>query len=110
MSLISLLRTLAVGHRKTGLFSFLACRDNNRSKIELEKARSAATAEIIDHLPCGAIFRESTADGWREIWVPQTPLPLLVAPADNCAPMQGEEAAEIQAIEHNSTLGGLCVS
>jgi hypothetical protein len=60
-------------------FAYLTSKDQNKSRIELEKARQAAAANLIDHLPDGAVFRESTADGCREIWMPPLrALPLFV--------------------------------
>jgi hypothetical protein len=83
------LKRLVDGSKSTGLFAYLTSRNQSRSRIELEKARQAAATNLIDHLPNGAVFRESTADGWREIWMP--PLhapPLVVLPADSSHPAQ----------------------
>jgi hypothetical protein len=55
----------------TGLFPYLASRDQNRTRIKLEKARQEATTQIIACLPSGAIYREGTPDGWREIRMPR---------------------------------------
>ncbi len=75
--------------RRAGLFAYLTSRDQNKSRIELEKARQAAATDLIDHLPDGAVFRESTADGWREIWMPPLHAPtLFVIPADSSEPAQ----------------------
>ena len=70
MGLTSFLKALA-GLKTSGLFSYLSGRDHNRTRIELEKARQAATADLLDHLPCGAVFRERTADGWRRPGCPR---------------------------------------
>lgn len=67
-----------------GFFAYLISRNQNKSRIELEKARQEAAADLIDHLPDGAVYRESTADGWREIWMPPLhALRLSVIPADS---------------------------
>jgi hypothetical protein len=83
MSLMWFLKRLS-GPKGAGLFAYLTSRNQNKSRIELEKARQAAATDLIDHLPDGAVFRESTADGWREIWMPpiQAP-PLFFLPADS---------------------------
>jgi hypothetical protein len=83
MSLMWSLKRLS-GPKDAGLFAYLTSRNQNKSRIELEKARQAAATDLIDHLPDGAVFRESTADGWREIWMPpmQAP-PLFFLPADS---------------------------
>ena len=83
MSLMWFLKRLG-GPTGAGLFAYLTSRNQNKSRIELEKARQVAATDLIDHLPDGAVFRESTADGWREIWMPplQAP-PLFALPADS---------------------------
>jgi len=65
MSLMWFLKRL-VGP-KGGLFAYLTSRDQNKSRIELEKARQAAATDLIDHLPDRAVFRERTAAGWRDL-------------------------------------------
>ncbi len=57
------LKRLAAGPGETGLFSYLASRDRNKTRIKLEEVRHEATKEIIDHLPSGAVYREGTSDG-----------------------------------------------
>jgi hypothetical protein len=94
MSLMWFLKRL-VAPKGTGLFAYLTSRNQNKSRVELEKARQAAATDLIDHLPDGAVFRESTADGWREIWMP--PLhapPLFVIPADSTEPAQGTDTLD----------------
>lgn len=68
-------RRLAKESQSTGLWGYLASRDENKSRIELERTRTAGTRELIQHLPAGAILREGTSDGWREIHMPSVPLP-----------------------------------
>jgi hypothetical protein len=95
MSLSWLLKALVGSQKTTGLFSYLAGRDHNRSRIELERARQAATANLLDHLPRGAVFRESTADGWREVWIPPLPTaPLFIVPTDGCDQLYGRGTFE----------------
>ena len=72
-----ILGRLASGRQGTGLFRYLATRDQNKTRIELENARREATKEIIDHLPSGAVYREGTPDGWREILMPHSSQPQL---------------------------------
>jgi hypothetical protein len=78
-----------VDPKSAGFFAYLTSRDQNKSRIELEKARQAAAADLIDHLPDGAVFRESTTDGWREIWMPPLrALPLFVISRDSSKSIQ----------------------
>jgi hypothetical protein len=58
-----------------GLFGYLASRDRNRTRIKLEDACSEATSDLIDHLPYGAVYRETTRECRREIWMPSQPQP-----------------------------------
>jgi hypothetical protein len=88
MSLMWFLKRL-VGPKSAGLFTYLTSRNQNMTRLELERARQAAATDLIDHLPAGAVFRESTADGWREIWMPLLHAPpLFVIPADSSEPAQ----------------------
>jgi hypothetical protein len=83
ISLMWFLKRLTGGPKNFGLFAYLTVRNQNKSRVELEKARQAAAADLIDHLPNGAVFRERTPDGSREIWMPPLqPHPLIVYPAD----------------------------
>jgi hypothetical protein len=67
---------------RIGVFGYLAIRDRNRCQVELEHARQEAAKDLIECLPCGAVYREGTADSWREIWMPPAPRsPLFVIPA-----------------------------
>jgi hypothetical protein len=77
MALGWILKRLANGTQRTGLWAYLASRDQNKSRIELEKTRVAGTRELIEHLPNGAVYREGTPDGWREIQMPSAPQPSL---------------------------------
>ena len=63
-------RKLASGSPVMGLFGYLTSRDQNKTRIKLEKTRQQSTKDIIDHLPSGAVYREGTPDGWREILMP----------------------------------------
>ena len=65
-----MLKKLVYGRQGTGFFCYLASRDRNRTRIKLEKTRKEATGDIIEHLPNGAVYREGTPDGWREILMP----------------------------------------
>ena len=67
------LKRFAGVSRGTGLWSYLASKARDKSKIELEKTRTEATKQLLDHLPYGAVLREGTADGWREIRMPDAP-------------------------------------
>ena len=57
----------------TGLWDYLTSKARNKSKIELERTRTEGTKQLIDHLPYGAVLREGTAGGWREIQMPDAP-------------------------------------
>jgi hypothetical protein len=58
-----------------GLFGYLTNRDRNRTRIKLVDARREAANDLIDHLPYGAVYRETTRDCIREIWMPPQPRP-----------------------------------
>lgn len=80
-----------------GLWAYLASRDQNKSRIELERARIAATKELIERLPNGAVYREGTPDGWREIQMPPvSQTSLLVVPVEprDSEPHEPSELAE----------------
>jgi hypothetical protein len=84
-----ILRRLANHSQGTGLFGYLTSRDQNKTRIKLESARQEATKDIIAHLPNGAMFREGTSNGWREILMPPaTQSPLFVLPVENSEPAQ----------------------
>jgi hypothetical protein len=89
MALGWILKRLANRTQGTGLWSYLTSRDQNKTKIKLEKARVAGTTELIQQLPKGAVYREGTSDGWREIQMPSTPQPLFFLPVQ-----QGESAED----------------
>jgi hypothetical protein len=64
------------GHRDgVGLFGYLAGRDCNRTRVKLEAACREATNDLIGHLPYGAVYRETTRNCQREIWMPSQPQP-----------------------------------
>jgi hypothetical protein len=79
MSLTGFLKLLTGKPSLTGLFAYLASRDTNKSRVELEKARQEASTALISRLPNGAVFRESTTDGWREILMPPVQDPPVIA-------------------------------
>lgn len=66
-----ILKRLTSGSQGAGLFGYLTSRDQNQSRVKYENARKEATKDIIGHLPDGAVYREGTPDGWREILMPQ---------------------------------------
>lgn len=79
--MLSLLHKWLASSVYGGMFGYLAGRNWNkteielareqaRAQVELEQTRGATTQQIIDHLPAGAVFREGTASGWREIQMP----------------------------------------
>ena len=71
--------SLLVSHPEgVGLFGYLTNRDRNRTRIKLEDVRREATNDLIDHLPCGAVYRETTGDCLREIWMPPQPQPVAL--------------------------------
>lgn len=71
-----------------GLFAYLTSRDQNKTRIQLEKARHESTVSLISQLPNGAVFRDGTTDNWREIWMPPVvpPPALFILPADHEQP------------------------
>lgn len=83
------LKRFAGGPGSSGLFAYLSRRDDNKTRIELEKARGAVVKDIIGQLPDGAVFRESTGNGWREIYMPPSQAsPLFFFRADDHEPEQ----------------------
>jgi hypothetical protein len=56
---------LASHPRGVGLFGYLTNRDRNSTRIKLVGARREATSDLIDHLPYGAVYRETTRDCTR---------------------------------------------
>lgn len=71
----------AITGNRMGLFGFLASWDHNRSQLKLERVRQEASTELINCLPCGAVYREGAGDCWREIRMPSAPShPLFVLP------------------------------
>jgi hypothetical protein len=65
-----ILKRLTAGTPNSGLWAYLASRDKTNGQIKIEKARAEGTVRILEHLPAGAVFREGTPDGWREIQMP----------------------------------------
>jgi hypothetical protein len=83
MSLTGFLKLLTGKPSLTGLFAYLTSRDANKSRVELEKARQETSTALISRLPNGAVFRESTAEGWREILMPPAQdQPIVFLPAE----------------------------
>jgi len=68
-----LIRRLTGGSQDPGFFGYLTSRDQNKTRIERDKVRMEETKEIISRLPYSAVYREGTADGWREIQMPPPP-------------------------------------
>jgi len=70
-----------------GMWAYLASKARDKSRIELERTRTEGTRQILDRLPYGAVIREGTADGWREIQMPDAPQsPLFLIPTENRSP------------------------
>lgn len=80
------LKMMGTRSQSSGLFGYLTTRNRNITRIKLEKARQEATKEIIDHLPSGAVYREGTPDGWREIRMPMQPKPPVVVSVEKREP------------------------
>lgn len=69
--ILSRFADIARGQR--GLWHFLSVRIQGKNRVALEQVRNQGTIEAIDHLPSGAVLRETGPDGWsREIWKPCT--------------------------------------
>jgi hypothetical protein len=62
-----ILKKLASASQDGGLWGYLSRRNDNRTRIELERVHAAGSTEIIDHLPPGSTFTDETATGRREI-------------------------------------------
>jgi hypothetical protein len=58
MSLMWFLKQLA-GPKSSGFLAYLISRNQNKSRIELEKARQETATDLIDRLPDGAVYREA---------------------------------------------------
>jgi hypothetical protein len=103
------LKKLVDDLRGTGLFGYLAVRDRNRTEIQLECARKDSMTKIIELLPPGAVYREGTADGWREIYMPSDNPPyLLVLPSTKKErPQAPPQPAEQPAVSIPGTQGEL---
>jgi hypothetical protein len=95
-------KRLAHARQATGLWGYLAGRDQNRSRIELERTRVAGTKDLIQHLPHGAVYREGTPDGWREIQMPPVSQPsMLVLPVQ--PHVTAKEFSEPTELPHSPT-------
>jgi hypothetical protein len=82
-----LLRRLGNGQQGLGLWGYLAIRAQNKAAVDREKTRIEATKDLIDHLPSGAVYREGTPDGWREIWMPNaSQQSLFLLPVEHLEP------------------------
>jgi hypothetical protein len=57
-------------------------RDQNRTQVELERERRMTSRELLEVLPEGAEYRDSTTAGWREIRKPQVSPAFFFAVAD----------------------------
>jgi hypothetical protein len=70
-----ILKRLANGSQGSGLWGYLTVRAQIKGRVELEEARAKGTEVLIAHLRDGAVavFRESTPDGSREIWMQHPP-------------------------------------
>jgi hypothetical protein len=90
MGLMLLMKRLAGETGTGGLFAYLARRNENETRIQLEKTRQATAKDLISNLRDGAVLRESTSDGWRlEIWMPpQQVAPLLILETGSRQPEQ----------------------
>jgi len=76
MTLTLFLRRLVGGTGGGGLFVYLAKINDNKTRIELERARQATAKDLISNLRDGVVLREGTPDGWRlEIWMPSSQAP-----------------------------------
>lgn len=88
-----LLRRLSGGSHSSGFFGYLTSRDRNKTRIERDKVRMEETRELIGLLPYGAVYREGTADGWREIRMPP---PVFALPTEHHEPTyQSPEPVEL---------------
>jgi hypothetical protein len=98
MGLSFLLRFFA-SHPDGGLFGYLKRRNDNRTRIELERERRVTSLQVIGQLGPGDEYRESTPDGWREIRKAQVPSGALFVLSETV----GEQE---QATQHRSELPG----
>src|SRR5579872_2721290 len=97
MALRWIFKRLAHDAWTSGMWGYLTSRDQNKSRIELERVRIEGTKGLIDHLPNGAVYREGTPSGWREIQMPAaSPPPLFVLPVEQQKSAEGSsEAAKL---------------
>ena len=91
-------KRLAHGSSGTGLWGYLTIRAQIKGRIELEEARTRGTGVLIAQLREGgiAVFRESTPDGSREIWMQDVQQSsLFVLSGEQCEPSgESPEPAE----------------
>jgi hypothetical protein len=107
MHLTGIMRMLTGRPGSTGLFAYLSSRNVNKSRVELERARQEASTALIRQLPNGAVFRESTTDGWREILMPAPPgQPGIVLPATSTQPPCGTDVQDVIAGQRPKAISG----
>ena len=115
MGIVELLTGLFRGKPgKDGMWDFLGKRSADKSRVELEKARSDGTQELIPLLKPGMVLIEGGPDWFREIRMPealppntppdavtfQPPVPPLPAPRNELEAAPRElEAAPPQTLE-----------
>jgi hypothetical protein len=106
MGLMLFVKRLVSGTGSGGLFAYLARRNDNETRIQLEATRQATAKDLISSLRDGAVLRESTSDGWRlEIWMPpQQVAPLLILETDSRQPEQDPPKPTEFSAEHPKAL------
>ena len=107
MSLTGFLKLLSGRSGGTGLFAYLTSRNTNKNRVELEKARQETSTALIGQLPNGAVFRESTSDGWREIWMPPLQGPQVIFfPAADGEPVSRTASQDAVMDQNQKAIGG----
>jgi hypothetical protein len=81
--------------RGSGLWGYLTSRDQNKSQIELAKVHVVETKELIKDLPYGAVYREGTRDGWREIHMPPAPQLFVMPVRHDESERESSKSAEL---------------
>src|ERR1700733_8344943 len=102
MALRWIFKRLAHEARTGGMWGYLTSRDQHKSRIELERVRIEGTKDLIQHLPNGAVYREGTASGWREIQIPAASQPpLFVLPVEQQGSADTEGSSEAAKLLHS---------
>jgi hypothetical protein len=106
MALMLFLKRLVGGTGEGGLFAYLAKINDNKTRIEVERARQATASDLLSNLRDGVVLRQSTADGWTlEIWMPPSQAtPMFILQTDSRESAQDSPHATELAAQHAKAL------